>query len=164
MKDSQDASAAFRLAMRRFASTVSVISTFRDGARHAMTATAVTSLSMAPPSLLVCVYRESRFHKALHDHDLFCVNVLHKDQAEASQTFSKPAAAQDYDRFGWADAEGFCYLADAQATLFCRNTQQVPFGSHTIFIGTVLGVNIRDCVAPLIFQNGQYGVCAPLAG
>lgn len=163
MANTQEASDAFRLAMRRFASTVSVISTVKAGARHAMTATAVTSLSMTPPSLLICVYRESRFHKALQDQDLFCVNVLHKDQAEASQVFSKPATAEDYGRFGWADLDGFCYLTDAQATLFCKNTQQVPFGSHSIFIGTVLDVNIRDCVAPLIFQNGQYGVCAPLA-
>lgn len=164
MAATQEAADAFRLAMRRFASTVSIISALKDGARHAMTATAVTSLSMAPPSLLVCVYRESRFHKALQDQDLFCVNVLHKDQADASQAFSKPVTADDYNRFGWADAGGFCYLTDAQATLFCKNSRQIPFGSHTIFIGTVLDVNLRDCVAPLIFQNGEYGAYAPLAG
>ncbi len=160
----EDVAATFRLAMRRFASTVSVISALKDGARHAMTATAVTSLSMAPPSLLVCVYRESRFHNALRDQDLFCVNVLHKDQAEASQVFSKPASSDDYTRFQWTDADGFCFLPDAQATIFCQNTLQVPFGSHTIFIGTVLKADVRDNVAPLIFQNGQYGCHAPLVG
>lgn len=164
MVDQWKASGDFKLAMRRFAATVSVISTLKDDARQAMTATAVTSLSMAPPSLLICVYSESRFYRALQDQDLFCVNVLHKDQADASQVFSKPAAAEDYDRFGWANSGGFCYLMDAQATIFCKNTQQVAFGTHTIFIGTVLDVKVRDCVAPLIFQNGQYGVLAPLAG
>lgn len=164
MTDLPHAANAFRLAMRRFASTVSVISTLKDDSRHAMTATAVTSLSMAPPSLLVCVYRESRFHKVLQDQELYCVNVLHRDQAEASRVFSKPATTQDYGRFGWSDADGFCYLADAQANLFCKNTRQVPFGSHTIFIGTVLDVIVRESVAPLIFQNGQYGAHMPLAG
>lgn len=163
MADLLHAANAFRLAMRRFASTVSVISTLKDDAFHAMTATAVTSLSMEPPSLLVCVFRESRFHKVLQDQDLFCVNVLYSDQAEASQTFSKPATAQDHERFGWSTSGGYCYLADAQANLFCRNTQQIPFGSHTIFIGTVLDVIVRDSVAPLIFQNGQYGAHVPLA-
>lgn len=154
----------FRLAMRRFASTVSVVSTLKDGVRHAMTATAVTSLSMEPPSLLVCIYRESRFHKALQTQERFCVNVLHKDQADASQAFSRPASAEDFSRFGWADTDGYCYLADAQATVFCTISQQVPFGTHTIFIGTVCDAGIRDSVAPLIFQNGQYGVHAPLTG
>lgn len=164
MSGQEELSTAFRLAMRRFASTVSVISTLKDGARHAMTATAVTSLSMAPPSLLVCVHRESRFHKVLQTQDRFCVNVLHKDQADASQTFSRPATEEDFSRFGWADAGGYCYLADAQATVFCTVTQQVPFGTHSIFIGTVAETNIRESVAPLIFQNGQYGVYAPLTG
>lgn len=157
-----DISARFRLAMRRFASTVSVISTAKDGTRHAMTATAVTSLSMAPPSLLVCVYRESRFHAALQNNDLFCVNVLHEDQAETSQAFSKPSALDDFDRYGWIERDGFCHLADAQATILCQIASRVAFGSHTVFIGAVLDANIRDSVAPLIFQNGVYGRCEPL--
>jgi len=163
MAEAPQAADAFRLAMRRFASTVSVVSALKDGGRHAMTATAVTSLSMAPPSLLVCVYRESRFHKILQEQDLFCVNVLYSDQAEASQVFSKPATAEEQDRFNWSHSDGFCYLADAQANLFCENTRQVAFGSHTIFIGTVRDVIVRESVAPLIFQNGQYGAHAPLA-
>lgn len=163
MADQEQASNPFKLAMRRFAATVSVISTLKDGARQAMTATAVTSLSMAPPSLLVCVYRDSRFHKALENQDLFCVNVLHKDQTAASQVFSKAASDEDYGRFGWTDSDGFCYLIDAQATIFCRKTQQVAFGTHTIFIGTVIDVAVRDCIEPLIFQNGVYGVHRPLA-
>lgn len=162
--DQEDVATAFRSAMRRFASTVSVISTLKDGDRHAMTATAVTSLSMAPPSLLVCVYRESRFHNALHDQDLFCVNILHKDQADASQAFSKHATAADYGRFRWSEDNGFCFLTGAQAIIFCKNTLQVPFGSHTIFIGTVLRADVRDSDATLIFQNGRYGCHAPLAG
>lgn len=157
-----DVSTRFRLAMRRFASTVSVISTTKDGVRHAMTATAVTSLSMAPPSLLVCVYRESRFHAALQNNDLFCVNVLHADQAETSQAFARPAAVDDFYRYGWVERDGCCHLAGAQATILCKIASRVAFGSHTVFIGTVLDASIRDCIAPLIFQNGEYGRCAPL--
>lgn len=159
---SDDISTRFRLAMRRFAATVSVISTTKDGVRHAMTATAVTSLSMAPPSLLVCVYRESRFHAAMRDNDLFCVNVLHEDQAETSQAFSKPAALGDADRHRWIERDGFSHLADAQATILCRVASQFSFGSHTVFIGAVQDANIRDNVAPLIFQNGAYARCEPL--
>ena len=67
----------FRAAMRRFPSTVSVISTAKDGQRHGMTATAVTSVSLNPPSLLVCVNRSGRLFGIMESCHRFCVNVLH---------------------------------------------------------------------------------------
>ena len=42
--------------MRRLAATVTIISTSdANGNRYGMTATAVNSLAMDPPSLLICV-------------------------------------------------------------------------------------------------------------
>lgn len=163
MADSGEVGDAFRRAMRRFAATVSVISTRQGEQRHAMTATAVTSLSMAPPSLLACVRGASRFHSVLEAEELFCVNVLHKDQAALSQVFSRPVSSDDHKHFGWVDDGDFSYLSNAQAVVLCRKARQVPFGSHTIFIGTVMNVIVRDEVAPLIFQDGQYGHCVPLS-
>lgn len=160
---SSDVSALFKLAMRRFAATVSVISTTKNGRRHAMTATAVTSLSMAPPSLLACIYRQSRFHEVLQNSDLFCVNVLHADQADTSRAFAKPAEVDDFDRYGWSELDGCCHLIDAQAAILCRIASRFEFGSHTVFVGTVLDANVRDSVDPLIFQNGEYGRCEPLS-
>ena len=162
MTDPKCIESTFRLAMRRFAATVSVISVRRGNERHAMTATAVTSLSMAPPSLLACVYGTSRFHRVLEAEELFCVNVLYKDQAGLSQTFSR-ASPDGPSRVAWVDNKDFCYLSDAQAVVLCRKAQQIPYGSHTIFIGTVTDAIVRDDVAPLIFQDGQYGSCVPLA-
>jgi flavin reductase (DIM6/NTAB) family NADH-FMN oxidoreductase RutF len=153
---------AFRKAMRRFAATVSVISARQGVERHAMTATAVTSLSMAPPSLLVCVYGGSRFHRVLAAQELFCVNVLYRDQAALSQEFSRPMTPKEEMRIGWADDGAYSYIADAQAVVQCRKVKQIPFGTHTIFIGAVTNVVVRDDVAPLIFQDGQYGQCVPL--
>jgi flavin reductase (DIM6/NTAB) family NADH-FMN oxidoreductase RutF len=163
MADAEKLEGEFRRAMRRFAATVSVISTKQGAQHHAMTATAVTSLSMAPPSLLACIYGTSRFHRILEAQELFCVNVLYKDQAVLSQAFARSSSAGDHERFGWIDHDGFSYLSDAQAVVLCRKAMQVPFGTHTIFIGTVVDAIVRDDVAPLIFQDGQYGSCMPLA-
>ncbi len=52
----------FRKAMRRLTSAVSVISAMHDGVRHGITVTSVTSVSMAPPSLLFCVNRAASLH------------------------------------------------------------------------------------------------------
>jgi flavin reductase (DIM6/NTAB) family NADH-FMN oxidoreductase RutF len=161
--EAKELEGVFRRVMRRFAATVSVISTKQGEQRHAMTATAVTSLSMAPPSLLACVYGTSRFHRVLEAQEVFCVNVLYKDQAVLSQAFARSPSAGEHERFGWIDHAGYSYLSDAQAVVLCRKAMQVPFGTHTIFIGTVVDAIVRDDVAPLIFQDGQYGSCTPFA-
>src|ERR1700744_4522110 len=53
----------FRKAMRTLASAVSIVSTTSDNRRFGMTATAVCSLSMAPPTLLVCINQSSSLHR-----------------------------------------------------------------------------------------------------
>ena len=45
--------AAFKLAMRRLAATVTIVTAGREGRRFGMTATAVTSVTAAPPTLLI---------------------------------------------------------------------------------------------------------------
>ena len=81
-------STGFRAAMRRIAATVTIV-TADDGERyHGMTATAVTSLSMEPPSLLVCINKKAFLHDILLRAGNFCINVLHQDQAELSAAFS----------------------------------------------------------------------------
>jgi flavin reductase (DIM6/NTAB) family NADH-FMN oxidoreductase RutF len=157
----QDVEAAFRRAMRRFAATVSVITTRHAGQRYAMTATAVTSLSMAPPSLLACVYGTSRFHRALAAEEAFCVNILHQDQAAVSQACARSRFPDEESRLDWIDNDDFSYLSDTQAVVLCRKVREIPFGTHTIFIGTVTRALVRDEVAPLLFQDGQYGRCFP---
>ena len=153
---------AFRNAMRRFASTVSIV-TVRNGAeRHGTTATAVTSVSMDPPSMLVCVNRESRLHGHLEAGERFCVNLLHVDNLEASRLFASPLSSADRFACGdWqTDAASVPYLADAQANVFCIKDKAVEYGSHTIFIGRVVDVRTREDVAPLLYQNGCYAADA----
>lgn len=60
--DPQQVDTAFRAAMRRFASTVTIITAADHERRHGMTATAVTSLSMSPPSLLICLNQKTLLH------------------------------------------------------------------------------------------------------
>jgi flavin reductase (DIM6/NTAB) family NADH-FMN oxidoreductase RutF len=162
---SSDIATGFRAAMRRIAATVTIV-TANDGERyHGMTATAVTSLSMEPPSLLVCINKKAFLHDILVRGSTFCVNVLHEDQAELSAAFS--GAVSHQDRFGvgrWArSADGLHHLTDAQAVLYCRKAKTVSYGTHTVFIGEVIQVDIREPVAPLVYQNAGYCVTRPTA-
>jgi|EndMetStandDraft_8_1072994.scaffolds.fasta_scaffold427799_2 flavin reductase (DIM6/NTAB) family NADH-FMN oxidoreductase RutF len=158
----EDLQQAFRMAMRRVASTVAIVSAQRGSERHGTTATSMTSISMEPPSILVCFNKVSRLHDFLHAQDHFCVNVLHTSNLAIAKIFSSSATAEE--RFGlgdWRlDAEGTPYLAGAQANLFCSKEQEVTYGSHTIFIGRVLRALSRDDVSPLLYRDGRYGECA----
>jgi flavin reductase (DIM6/NTAB) family NADH-FMN oxidoreductase RutF len=154
----------FRAAMRRFTATVSVVSSCLDGERHGMTATAVTSVSLAPPSLLVCVNRKGRLFEMLERSPRFCVNVLHAGQSAVSRTFAQPHSAERFAQGQWDDdAFGVPYLRDAQVAIFCTKALAVPHGSHSVFFGNVAAVRLREEIAPLLYQDGAYGVCEPLA-
>ena len=149
---------SFKQAMRRVASTVNVISICVDGKPMGITATAMSALSMDPPSLLVCINQAASLHGSLADVSHFCVNVLHHEQEAMSRMFAD--SRQHALRFteGWSiDCARPPRLRDAQATIVCRRTDQHRFGTHSIFIGVVEDVAVRDEVDPLVYLTGSYG-------
>jgi flavin reductase (DIM6/NTAB) family NADH-FMN oxidoreductase RutF len=153
----------FKLALRRFPAAVSVITSADQNRRHGMTATAVTSLSLDPPSLIVCINQSTLLHDIMLLARRFCVNVLRRDQAALSSAFSGAIAAEERFRLGdWMmSADGVTYLADAQINIFCKKAAAVPYGTHTIFIGEAESVNVRDPIEPLIYQDATYCVSVP---
>ena len=160
-QDPADLQQDFKSAMRRLAATVCIISTTGEDGWHGMTATAVTSVSMDPPSVLVCVNTTASLHRILHSGTRFCVNVLRASQESFAGTFAS-SRIRGADRFAadaWkADGEhgDLPYLVDAQANLFCDIDHMVPYGTHTIFIGRVNAVRNGELVSPLLYADGQY--------
>lgn len=155
-----DLTTAFKAAMRRFAATVTIITVGDRSERHGMTATAVTSLSAQPPSLLVCVNQAALLHERLQNAPSFCVNILHRDQVKHSRAFSGALHGEERFQIGdWALNDGGTpFLVDAQANLFCRRATAIPYRTHTIFIGEVVMAQTRAEVAPLIYQNCEYAI------
>ena len=76
-------SANFRSLMRQFPATVTVITGRHDGVDHGMTATAVTSVCMDPPALLVCLNNRTYLHDMLSRQPEFAVNVLADPEVRA---------------------------------------------------------------------------------
>ena len=146
-----------KLALRRLASAVAVV-TCRDGeARHAMTATAVNAMSMQPPSMIVCVNRSTAFHAAISRAGSFAINILHRSQERISIGCGGKARGEDRFGFGdWTEEDGVPVLVDAQARIVCANQDRFDYGSHTIFLGRVVSVGIHGVVDPLIYVDGHY--------
>ncbi|HEX4739287.1 MAG TPA: flavin reductase family protein [Allosphingosinicella sp.] len=151
----------FRQAMRRVASTVNVITICVGGAPMGITATAMSSISVDPPSLLVCINRTASMHGSMEDVSHFRVNVLHRDQEEMARMFADRRHQALRFSEGWTvDCERPPRLVDAQASLLCRRIDHHRFGTHSIFIGQVEDVTLREEVAPLVYLNGSYGGAA----
>jgi flavin reductase len=152
---------AFKEAMRRVAATVNVISICVDGQPKGITATAVSVVSMDPPSLLVCVNQSASVHPWIEDVGHFGVNVLHRDQAEVATIFADRKLEALRFIKGWDnDCVTPPRLRGAQATIRCRRTDHHRFGTHSIFIGVVEEVTSRDEVDPLIYLDGKFGACS----
>lgn len=152
----QDTQAAYRDAMRRFASGVTIITTCDNGRRRGMTATAVASVCMHPPSLLMCINRCASMHQALDRSRLACVNFLHAHQAELCSIFSGPLDAEQRFMHGtWQTGVlDLPFLTDAQANIFVRLKTQLPIGTHDIFVGEVIDARVNRQVAPLLYLDG----------
>jgi flavin reductase len=155
----------FRDAMRRFATTVSIITCTHGGSRFGMSATAVTSLSVDPPSLLVCVNKSASTHRVMSRGGKFCVNVLRSVHAGLSQAFSGKIKGEDRFQLGnWKQTEdGLPFLDDAQANLFCEIVRVVDYETHTIFIAHVYSAKTQENVDPLLYQDGKYAVASPIS-
>jgi flavin reductase len=155
---STDSAVAFKAAMRRLASGVAIITTYHEGRRYGMTATAVMSLSMEPPSLALSINRSASMYKPLLARRAFCVNLLHESHGELCRSFSALPAEQRFQSGAWVeDDEHLPRLADSEASIICVLGPTLVFGSHTIFIGQALRTVLNDSFTPLVYLNGTVG-------
>jgi flavin reductase (DIM6/NTAB) family NADH-FMN oxidoreductase RutF len=147
---------AFREAVGHFTTGVAVITAAHDGVRYGVTASAVTSLSLEPPMLLVCLNRRLATRDALVRAGRFAVNILAADQAELALQFARRAP----DKFAGVrvteSAEGVPLLQDALAHLHCTVADPVDAATHTVFLAEVGEVRIRGG-DPLAYFRGAFG-------
>jgi len=78
----------FLRAMRGITSTVTVVSAKDGENKHAMTATSVVSLSLDPPTMLVCINHEASIHNVMKKGLGFCINILSVGQEDLANICS----------------------------------------------------------------------------
>lgn len=147
---------AFRSAMRHVAATVYAVTTGKMGERHGILATAVSSLSFEPPSLLVCVNRAASLHEPLACADTFCVNVLGLGNRDIAEIFMRERGEARFTVGDWIELHEVPVLASAQSSFVCRTAHRHQFGTHTIFIGQLIDAKHRADAAPLTYYDRHY--------
>ncbi len=154
---------AFRRVIGHFATGVTVVTTVVDDLDHAMTASAFTSVSLAPTLVLVCVDKDARFHDAVLNSGQWGVSILSADDRRAAEwlaTQGRPLIGQ-LDRYEHhrGHATGAALLDTAIAWLECRTTAVYDGGDHDIVLGAVHGLALNrnhDHARPLLYYRGRY--------
>lgn len=151
---------SLRHAMAHFATGVTVVTTLEDGHDHAMTANSVTSVSLEPPLVLVCVRNDSGWHDAVLSSGVWGVSIMPTAGRPAATWLSaggRPLQGQ-LSRVPHHRGElGVALVDDALATLECRTHALHEAGDHTIVVGEVVSSSAdarRD--DPLIYYRSRY--------
>jgi flavin reductase (DIM6/NTAB) family NADH-FMN oxidoreductase RutF len=142
-----------------FATGVTVITAARGEEVRGMTANAVTSVSLEPLLLLVCVDKRTVTHQFLEEAQHFAVNILAEDQEQVSRALASRDSEDARRLIGYRyhpGQTGAPILEDCLAYVECRVTEIIPGGDHSIFIGQVEGGEIMRDVPPLLFFRGKY--------
>ncbi len=151
----------YRRVVGHFATGICVVTTRADGFDHAMTVNALTSVSLDPVLVLICVDRTTRFHAAVLDAGEWAVSVLGADALDASTWFAtkgRPLAGQ-LSRYPHSPgtATGLAVLDEAIAVLECRTWATYDGGDHTVVLGEVLAAREGNLSAPpLVYYHGAY--------
>ncbi|HVW70575.1 MAG TPA: flavin reductase family protein [Steroidobacteraceae bacterium] len=158
---------SFKLGMRRLAASVCLITTqCTDGTRKGMTATAVCSVSMSPPTLLCCINRSNSSYEAIRQSGIFAVNILCVDDRPLADLFARPVPATEKFASGlWRiQSTGAPMLESALVAFDCALSQEVAVGTHGILFGEIQAVTTRKVAGkPLLYAHGAYGGFASMA-
>jgi flavin reductase (DIM6/NTAB) family NADH-FMN oxidoreductase RutF len=150
----------FRRVMGSFPTGITVITAESEpGQAHGMTANSFTSVSLDPLLILVCVDQNARLLSYIQVQHRFGVSILKETQQAFSEYFARPRQEPTEEvrlgiRFTWTQT-GIPLLEDALAHLACNVVSEYPKGDHTIFVGEVESLELREG-QPLLYHRGRY--------
>jgi len=148
-----------RQALGHFATGVTVVTSRRsDGEPVGTTASAVSSLSLVPPLLLVCLERTSQTLATIREHHAFAINVLAESQESLSANFARRGAAASWENVGHRPGPtGTPHLHGTVAVLDCRLERCLDGGDHEIVIALLVALaRSNQDLRPLLHYQGSY--------
>lgn len=164
-RDSFVEPAAFRSAMRELAAGVTIVTSGVGLHRRGLTATAVCSLSVEPPTLLACINREAECHRVILEHGMFCVNVLGAASEALAARFAGRDGVRGAERFLHGDwgtlTTGAPVLGNAVAAFDCSLLEVLDGGTHSICIGRVEAVAVGASQPALVYRAGLFAHVHP---
>lgn len=147
----------FRNTMGLFATGVTVVAVECGGEVYGMTANALTSVSLEPLLVLVCIQKTAHLMSYLEQAGSFSINILSEDRADLSRFFANMWSEAEPPSFSFFPWIGGPRLEGAIGAVACQTTQIIEGGDHWIVLGRVIGLYQAENPAnPLLYYRGQY--------
>ena len=149
----------FRLALRELVYPVCVVSSYNYETKenHAITVSSVTSLSFEPPSILVCINKDSSIHSSMKKNTYFNISFLSSLQSEISNLCGiDEFTDQRFENDFWDFKNNVGYIKNSQSVISCTIEEITNYGSHSVFIGNVVEVIQNREIKPLLYGKGKY--------
>lgn len=148
--------ATFRNVVGHFASGVTVITAAAGGQLYGSTVSAVSSLSMDPPMMLICLNRSSATHGAVLEAGRLAVNILAHGQEPLAMNFAASKGSKYEDVDYSLSPYGVPLLDGALANIECVVEETAAGGTHTVFLARVVSAAARPG-EPLAYFRGKFG-------
>ena len=147
-------SGAFRAALGRFATGITIITCWHDGQPMGITANSFASVSLDPPLVLWSPAKASRRHLAFSQATHFAIHILEAGQEALCHSFARPG--DGFKNLEWqTGAQNVPLFAGCLARFECSLYAQHDAGDHTIIIGHVDRFEKNEGT-PLVFSQGAY--------
>lgn len=145
-----------RRILGKFATGVTVASTKIGEETWGMTANAVTSLSLDPPLVILCIQKDGQSRSKFEEGNCFALNILSAEQQEISDRFAFKGP-KDFSGLDTTTAEtGAPILDGTLGWVDCKLQEILPGGDHDIFIGEIVAGGAPEEGAPLLYYGGKY--------
>lgn len=155
----------YRALMSAFPTGVAVVTATDDrGEPHGMTCTSLSSVTVTPPVLMICLNLGSGTLPAVLSSGRFAVNLLHARARRAAKIFSSDVPRR-FDLTPWRPSSmlGTPWLADdAFALADCLVVETMTFGDHALVLGKVVATEqSRDI--PLLYGLRRFSTWSHVA-
>lgn len=147
--------ADYRAAIGHFVTGVTVVTSAGERGPTGMTVNSLTSVSLDPCQLLVCLKRASVTGRSIRESGKFAVCLLNDQQKDIAMRFAKPASERFEGIPHRLDGSGVPIIDGSLASIVCDVEAIHASGDHDIYIGMV-----RSCTSagsdPLVFFKGSF--------
>jgi flavin reductase (DIM6/NTAB) family NADH-FMN oxidoreductase RutF len=157
---SADGSDSFRQALRQLASGVSLVTSGEGRAKIGLTATAVSPMSLDPPTLVICLDLVEPIRPALTVGARLGLSILAAGQAEFADRFASRSDVSQAERFAegrwFIMPGGVSVLADAAAIFECEIEDIIERHGRAILIARARLAVAGALGGALIHWRGGY--------
>jgi len=154
-------SQSFRAAMGCFTTGVTVVTSCSTTGPVGMTANSLTSVSLDPSLLLVCLKKGGLTGRAVRSHNSFAINLLSIAQADLALRFARPSDNRFDGVEVTLDTRGVPLICGSAAHIVCDLYAVHDAGDHEIFLGQVVSSVFDSEIEPLVFRAGRFGTYRP---